>query len=221
MMDLALIFTGGNGPGVQRIKPLLALNPFLVAADSGLDLMASMGLVPDLAVGDFDSVNPVLLQDLDPHAVLRHPSDKDLTDTELALELLSARGFRRIILVGGGGGRLDHLLAIFQIFSRPLRPERWYTEHDELILIEKSITYHLDPGSTVSFFPADLPCRAKTSGLQWPLDKLRWGRGDCGVSNRVLGGELSITMIEGALLMVRSLPNIETPGLGIPTGNAE
>jgi thiamine pyrophosphokinase len=71
-----------------------------------------------------------------PEQVIRRPPDKGYTDTELAVSLLEEKGARRIWLIGGGGGRLDHLLAIRSLFERDRCPERWITRGEDARCLE-------------------------------------------------------------------------------------
>ena len=98
-------------------------NAYVVAADSGVHLAAPLGLHVDLVVGDFDSADPVVVDRAVADGALldRHPAAKDATDLELALETAYVWGAERIVVVGGGGGRLDHLLGNLMLLASP----RW------------------------------------------------------------------------------------------------
>ena len=83
---------------------------YLIAADGGYRHCQAAGLVPDLLLGDFDS-----LQGLPPGVeVLRFPVDKDDTDSMLAIKLGLEKGFETFHIYGGTGGRPDHTLANLQ-----------------------------------------------------------------------------------------------------------
>ncbi|TFG65203.1 MAG: hypothetical protein E4H36_00645 [Spirochaetales bacterium] len=45
----------------------------------------------------------------------------------------------------------------------------------------------------------------ESKGLRWPLDGLRWNRGDIGVSNEMTGNDFSVTMKTGRLIMVTEI----------------
>jgi thiamine pyrophosphokinase len=92
---------------------------FVIAADSGLELAAELGLAADLVVGDLDSVDPAALAVVEAAGVTveRHPTDKDATDLELALAAAAARQPDEIVVVGGAGGRLDHLLGALLLLA--------------------------------------------------------------------------------------------------------
>jgi thiamine pyrophosphokinase len=79
----------------------------VIAADGGLELARELGIAVDVAVGDFDSVAEEALAAAG--RVERHPAAKDASDLELALAAALRLEPERILVVGGAGGRLDHL----------------------------------------------------------------------------------------------------------------
>jgi thiamine pyrophosphokinase len=190
----------------------------ICAADSGLDTLASWDVEPQLIVGDMDSISSRALLDRYPRArLIIAPRAKDETDTELGLAALEHGGAARIVLAGGGGGRLDHLLAIRAIFERRAgpRPSEWHTAREAVYLVEEggSISLEAAPNSTVSVFPLAAGARGMSSaGLAWPLEGLAWGPGDCGVSNVAVEGSFCVGVGRGELLVVLSLEADEGRG---------
>src|SRR5262249_59879246 len=75
----------------------------------------------DLVIGDFDSADPAALEAAVAGGaeVRRYPADKDQSDLELALHAARAGGAKRVIVVGGSGGRLDHFLANALLLASP------------------------------------------------------------------------------------------------------
>ncbi len=108
----ALVFCGGD-PVPDAAVVGLAPAHDVVAADSGALEAMRHGFSVDLVVGDLDSLPGEALGELvrNGAAVERHPPDKDATDLALAIGRAVARGATRVTVVGGHGGRLDHLLA--------------------------------------------------------------------------------------------------------------
>ena len=86
---------------------------FVIAADKGLVHLEAQGIRPDLIVGDFDSLGRVPAGD----NILRHPVEKDDTDTMLAVKTALDRGMGTIVFYGCLGGRLDHTYANFQTLT--------------------------------------------------------------------------------------------------------
>lgn len=201
----ALLFVGGKGPRRADAAEAIRGAAYCVAADSGLDLAVSLGLVPDLVVGDMDSLSrPSLLEGFPPERVLRFPTDKDETDTEIGLRALRERGYGDVAILGGGGGRLDHLLGVLMLFHRDAPPSLWITDREEIRLIEGECSFEAPAGQTVSLFPWGGPASGMDSmGLRWPLNGLAFQPGHAGISNRVHGGRVRIRVRQGRLLMVR------------------
>jgi thiamine pyrophosphokinase len=210
-----ITFIGGEGPDNESLGKIATGADMLVAADSGLVLCEDAGLVPDWILGDMDSLvceaNQVGRDDLarlekyPPERVLRFPVDKDFTDTELTLNFLSEKGCDEIWIVGGGGGRLDHLFAVRSIFDRDTPPDRWFPGKEEIRCLKEGrvLGAMLTPGSTVSVFPLGSgPWEAKSSGLKWPLDGLDWERGSAWISNIAVEGPFEIRAVRGRLMII-------------------
>jgi len=80
---------------------------FVIAADGGYDLLKDMSVIPDILIGDLDSIGEVP----DNIDIIKFPSEKDDTDTFLAYKLGYEKGYRTFVIFGGIGGRIDHTLA--------------------------------------------------------------------------------------------------------------
>ena len=97
---------------------------FLIACDAGFSYLENMGILPDLIVGDFDSLYEIgpqyeeMLEEIrkqNPESVLQLDVHKDDTDTMKAVRIGLEKGYRRFYLYGAlGGKRLDHTLANMQ-----------------------------------------------------------------------------------------------------------
>ncbi len=81
----------------------------VVAVDSGYAHLTHVGVPPDVALGDFDSLGFV------PERGISHPAIKDKSDLELALDYVRAEGFRDIWVYGCLGGRIDHTISALQV----------------------------------------------------------------------------------------------------------
>ncbi|MDR0689562.1 MAG: thiamine diphosphokinase [Spirochaetaceae bacterium] len=202
-----IAFIGGEGPGAEQCRVLTRGADLIVAADSGLIAAEAAGIHPDWIVGDMDSLTePERLKKYPQERIRQYPEDKDYTDTELALRLLWDQGCDETWLLGGGGGRIDHLFAIRSLFEREPRPLRWITAADDIHCITRSLSPELPPGSLVSVFPLGAgPWKAKSRGLRWPLDDLSWDPGFFGISNIAGEGPFSINVTEGRFLVILPL----------------
>ena len=215
--QLGIVFTGGEAPDSKTVRGVidsLEENALTVAADSGLLIAEAAGLVPDWIIGDMDSIGSAT--DAEDHLrlypvdrILRYPAEKDFTDTELALALLREKGCDEAWIIGGGGGRLDHLLGIRDLFEREYFPRRWITAAEDVHCIDaavpgnKRLTASLKPGSIVSvLLLGNAPWKAVSMGLKWQLDNVRWERGLYGLSNVALEDEISIDSQQGRFLII-------------------
>ncbi|MCP5033904.1 MAG: thiamine diphosphokinase [Actinomycetia bacterium] len=209
MSETVLIVAGGETPTpqVQRALPPAAM---CIAADSGIDHVRTLGLEPDVVIGDLDSASDDALdwaRGLGAE-IRTHPPDKDQTDLELALDLAMTTNPDRIVVVGIGGGRLDHLLANFAVLAH----HRYRSvDIDGLVgtaLISVVTTTRLLAG-TIGELISLLPMHGDatgvaTEGLQYRLDDetLRGGSSR-GVSNVFAATEATVSLSGGALLAIQ------------------
>lgn len=207
----AVVITGGRFPEKARVAGVLGAADLVIAVDSGLDAALAYGVTPRIVAGDFDSVSDRSVISLFPQAeVLEFPTDKDETDTEIGIRLARERGASRVSVIGGGGGRTDHLLAIVWLFERDPPPECWISDSAVVRSVSSEVTMHGKPGEVVSFLPLGCtPCRMRSSGLRWPLDRVTWTRGDVGVSNEFAVATATVSMISGRLLLIRGLEALD------------
>jgi len=212
---LGVIFTGGQGPKVQTLKSLLKTeikDALFIAADSGFQAALNAGIKPDWVIGDMDSLeDQSSLSAMPPERVIRHPHEKDFTDTELALSLAAEKGCEDIWLLGGGGGRIDHLFGIRSLFERELFPRRWITDAEDIFCIDANTTHselsrRLAPNARVSVFPlGDGQWSASSKGLKWSLAGLPWDRGFFGLSNVAVEGEFWVKAESGRFMVIMEL----------------
>jgi thiamine pyrophosphokinase len=221
---LGIIFTGGQGPAAREIKQLFEKevlnqrfeNTLFFAADSGLEVMEKAGIKPDWITGDMDSLaNPEKLNSFPPEKIIRLQHEKDFTDTEFAFSLAVKNGCQQIWILGGGGGRIDHIFGIRSLFERDIFPVRWTTDNADIYCVDantmntESLTVDVKQGTIVSVFPlGDAPWDAKSSGLKWQLDGLEWNRGFFGLSNVAINGEFTIKALVGRFMVILPLDKV-------------
>jgi thiamine pyrophosphokinase len=208
------VFAGGAAGSphipVIDIAAIEQTAALVIAADSGLDHAERAGITPDLVVGDMDSVSPAALErarTAGQHIEL-HPTDKDATDLELALDAALSRGHARAVIVGGGGGRLSHLLGNATLLAderyRQLEIEWWLGSTRVLVArAGRPVRIEGSPGALVSLIPLQPAMEITSEGLQWELDADALELGTSrGISNRLVGGAASVTTGTGVLLVV-------------------
>jgi thiamine pyrophosphokinase len=204
-----VVITGGDP--VERVHlPEIAAGTMVIAADSGLDHARALGLQVDLAVGDFDSASPVGVEAAraEGTTIDRHPAAKDATDLELALDAALATGATRIHVVGGHGGRLDHLLANALLLARLEGRHAVITAQmgaARVAVVRDRAELHGPIGDLVTLVPVHGPARCvTTTGLLYRLagEDLPVGTSR-GVSNELVDDPATVTLTEGVLLAIQ------------------
>jgi len=211
---LAVVVTGGDAPDPTLVEALdlAAGDPVVVAADSGIAHARALGLRIDVAVGDFDSVDPDLLEAVAAAGtrVERFPAAKDATDLQLALDAAVGLGAGRIVVLGGHGGRLDHFLANVWVLAAPQ-----YAAVELEALVGGSVVTVVRPGPEVRFagrpgqlltiLPVHGPAEGvRTDGLRYPLHGETLPAGTTrGVSNELTGEEAGVSLTRGVVIVVR------------------
>lgn len=199
-----VLVLGGEHPSADVIEECIINADLVVAVDSGFDYLWEHGFDFDYVVGDMDSTRyGHAIAELPEEKVILAPTEKDETDTELGLHFLKERNIETVVMIGGGGGRLDHLLGIVALFDREIRPDEWYTRNEGVISIDRQKQFRRLKGKTVSLFPTGSEtCTMHSCGLKWPLDELVWERGSVGISNVVVSDEVVLTPKTGRLLFI-------------------
>jgi thiamine pyrophosphokinase len=208
----AIVFAGSE-PVSGALLDRLPTGAGVIAADSGLHVANTLGLYVDLLVGDLDSTDTSLVDAALARGTIveRHPAEKDATDLELAFDAAIARGARRIVLVDGGGDRLDHLIGNLTLLAAPA----WTGVHVEAYMGtahltvarggERPVDVGGPPGSLVTLIAMGGSARGiVTEGLRYPLrcEELMPGT-TRGVSNELAAGSGSVQLQDGTLLVVQ------------------
>lgn len=206
MPKTAVVVIGGDMPH-RGVLSRLPRDRVVFAADSGLDHADALGIDVHRLIGDLDSVSDEARARHSDIPVDRHPPDKDATDTELALEAAVADGHDRVVVVSGGGDRLDHLLGSLTVLARiakSVRLEAWIgTAHVHVLHDGDRLDLEPPLGTILSLLPLDGPASGVDAiGLRWPLDDavLDWGRSR-GLSNEVTGA-VSVSLRHGVLAVI-------------------
>ena len=207
-VDTVVVFAAGLGQTAMVTVPAGAV---VVAADGGAEVALALGIAVDVVVGDFDSVTSESFAILERSGarIERHAREKDAT-TDLALAFDAALGFgpRRILLVGGVGRRLDHLLGELLLLGADAYAG---VELDALLgaavihVVRGERSLVGTPGELVSLHALHGPAvGVVTEGLVYPLRGVTLTAGSSrGVSNVFAAEEARISLERGVVLAVR------------------
>ena len=219
MIKIERVVLFANGEAQSRATLALQGDDFLVAVDGGLHHLQDLGLNPHLLIGDMDSLSAQEVEACRQAGIeiLRFPPAKNKTDLELALDEVLKRGYRNILIAFALGGRLDQTLGNLALLSRPdlddcsMRIDDGLTE---VALLRHTITLACQPGDTVSLLPwGGEAGGVVTHGLEYALEGetlLPWQTR--GISNRCTGKRFSVSLEQGALLLIHTRQNQDNGG---------
>ena len=198
-----ILLTGGSVPPDVETKRLCGYcSSFIICADSGWDTAVRCGIRPSCLVGDFDSVKGPLPDD---ERIFRYPRAKDATDTELAFEAAIGAGCRSIAVIGGGGGRMDHWLALWRLFCFQPRWRLWETAEETVYRVSAGETWRPPADAerrVVSVYALSDAAQAVTEGFRWPLNGYLLSAQAFSLSNEIDGPEASLTVNTGEAAVI-------------------
>lgn len=187
----------------------------ILAADSGMEFLKREQLIPDIIIGDFDSVKPETLAYFKkiPSITWRTLNPvKDDTDTEFAIRYAIGDGASSITLLGATGTRLDHVLgniSILGIGEDAGVPIEMLDANNRITMHKKSFSIAKEKqfGRYVSLLPYGGEVSGLTlTGMKYPLSDAVLGLyNSLGISNEITGDTAYITFDHGTIIAVESI----------------
>ncbi|MBQ9096990.1 MAG: thiamine diphosphokinase [Clostridia bacterium] len=194
----------GGGSVSKNLKEYILPGDFIVCADSGYDRAKRLGIVPDLVIGDMDSI--VSSVESGPE-IITAPVQKDETDSMLCVDTLAERGYDEILLFGALGGRPDHSFANITLLlyaaKKGIHLEIVH-EMSHMFIIDSRTEISGKKGDTFSLFAlGGDACGITTKGLLYPLsDETLYADNPRGVSNELLENNIAVSVKNGYLLAI-------------------
>ena len=216
-MGRIIIFANGELPDHTKARSLLRPGDRVICADGGTRHAQTLGIRPDIIIGDLDSAENALVQEFNRDGVdiEIYPRDKNETDLELAIHHAIELKPKEIVIVAALGGRLDQTLANITLLtdirlaaprseSEPAFDVRLDDGVEEILLCRNRAEVHGRNGDLVSLIPwQGAVAGIQTTGLKWTLqretlypDKTR------GISNEMTGNTAAVSIESGQLLVV-------------------
>lgn len=178
---------------------------FIIAADGGCVYLEKAGIVPDIIIGDFDSLGYVP----EGKEVVKLNPVKDITDMDAAVKEGIKRGYTEFRLYGACGGRIDHTLANIQLIASLSKQNIKAYIHDDMIITavtDGEICFNAEHKGYISVFSHSDKCAGLTiEGLKYTLDNAQLSNTfPLGVSNEFIGTESRISVKNGTVIIVYS-----------------
>lgn len=201
MKKTCYIVGAGDNSGTDFLK---TENDYVIAADGGLFALQKRNIVPDMIMGDFDSLGYVPKGD----NVIKHEVMKNDTDMMLAVKKALEMGYQRIKIYGGTGGRIDHTISNIQtmLYASRKRAEiemidsvnRYYVITDGKI----QINGRSQKGFSI-FALGGVAHKVNIKDALYLLHDFELAPDNpTGTSNSFIGKEVTISVEKGSLLIV-------------------
>lgn len=200
-MHSVIFCNGALSLAPQHLSALIASADLLIAADGGYHHLKSLSITPNIIIGDMDSID---VKDHPTIETIRFDSNKNQTDTELAIIEALNRGSKKITLLAATGRRLDHTIGNIELIKKYAGLVSLIENDRTLVALKGPATLQLngEVGKIVSLFSAETRCPCiTTSGLKYNLNNEKLFFPTHGVSNEIEKNPSSISIETGLLLV--------------------
>ncbi len=146
----------------------------IIGVDNGTAHLFDRSLIPSKVLGDLDSITPVLLEKVENLNIdlNRYEPDKDKTDFELSLDIISEPKEKNIYIIGGEEGEIDHLFSIFSlIINYEFSTNVTWLYMDKTIVFRNDISIFLNKGTKFSIVPLTSLKSLTIVGAKWNVDR--------------------------------------------------
>ncbi len=204
------IFLNGAPDPPDLLRRIAGQADLVVAADGGARYALDAGVIPDLVVGDMDSLRESEVREIEERGALleRYPIRKDKMDGHLAVLVVRDRGATEVDLLCAAGGRFSALFAVPHILLAAerlgLRATMVASWGQAFVLEAGSRRVSGNPQDSVSVFPFTGPATGVTlEGFGYPLENARLEIGDTlGFHNELVDGAGRVSVWGGTLLVI-------------------
>jgi thiamine pyrophosphokinase len=203
-----VIVCGGKPPSKTLLQSECKDAEFLICADSGANCVYDYRMKPDYLVGDFDSINSEVLEYYKSIKVNleTYPSEKDDTDSEIAIQKAEELGAEDIVLLGAMGNRLDHIfgnIGLLKISMEKDMNAKLKDEYNELYLVSKGCVIKGKYGEIFSLQAyGSKVTNLSIKGAKYSLAEYTLHIGDpITISNEFLDKDVTIEFDEGILMV--------------------
>jgi thiamine pyrophosphokinase len=203
-----LIISGGTVAKKELVMKYNELCDYVICVDKGLVCAHEDGITPNLILGDMDSVDQKILKKYHKDIVNIFPSDKDYTDTELAIRKTIKLKAKEVYILCATGTRLDHTLSnVKLLLTLKLNgiSGAIIDDYNEIRLVDEYIKIDKQENQVVSLLPLGECYDVSAKGFLYTLDKedidLYW---NIGISNVITSNYGEVSLKKGDLLVIIS-----------------
>ena len=204
----ALIVANGTINNINLLKVMEKNYDFILAADGGTNHCIKAGILPDLIIGDLDSISDSTLRISKENniPIEKFPVKKDSTDTELSIDYLIKKGYKEISLIGVIGSRMDHSLGNILLLNK-LNDSgvkgKIMDDNNTIYLVDDELELPREGDSYLSIVPiTNTGINVSLKGFEYELEfrDVEFASTFC-ISNKIIEEKARITIHEGKALV--------------------
>lgn len=205
---MKILIITGYIHNIQNLNILPDKFDYIIAADKGAQHAIELELTPDTIIGDFDSATiDKWRKHFEFKEIITLPCEKDMTDTEAALDLAATKEPASVTILGGLGGRIDHTLGNLALMNKYHFPTTIFDSQNKVTLLYPG--YHKiykDKFKYLSLFPYYEDVYNLTiKAVKYPLTDTFFSKGNTlGISNEILNEYCELSFDKGTLLICQT-----------------
>lgn len=211
-MKKGLVISSGEINDYTLLKKLIDENDYIVCADGGIDHIMKIEKIPNIVLGDLDSISDSGIQYIKDKniKIKKFPAIKDNTDSELAIMYLFDLGMEELTLIGGSGTRLDHTLAnvfLMKKFNKDNKFLRIVDDNNIINYVLDEIKINRLHNRFVSIIPLSPEgIIVSLNGFKYPLkNQYIEFSSTLAISNEIIHDNAYVTIHKGEALVFESM----------------
>lgn len=205
-----LLISNGELKDINLLRELSREVDFVLAADGGTNHCMKANIIPDLIIGDLDSIDDKVLNKVNRLniPIAKYPPKKNATDTEICLDYFIEKEYDEVILLGSLGSRMDHSLANIYLleFLMDKGVQGKLVDENNIIYLVEGRHEFVGKKKYLSVIPiSDDGIEVSLDGLEYPLDHKLIERGSSlGISNEFKSNLGIVNIHRGRALIIIS-----------------
>jgi len=211
-----LIIANGDLPKKSDINRLKKIGfSSIFCADGGANSAYKLNIIPNYIIGDFDSIKDEVLNYYEGKSNLIRYTGQNDTDVEKVIKFVIKKGFKKVVLLGAAGNRVDHSFCNLSIILKYSDKINAFLMHRKsFVSVETgNIEIVTTPNEIISLYGFDDKTSIKSSGLKYPLNKisLPFGKKES-TSNVAIGNKVKLNIINGKIFIIRDFKEVLANG---------
>lgn len=216
-MKKALLLANGVAPKISQIKYLQKKGfNFLICADGGANSARKLNIIPNVIIGDLDSISQETEKYYSGRSDLIRISRQNDTDVEKALKYLIKKKYDEVILLGATGDRLDHTICNLGIVIKFFNQINISILHEKSFLkaYEKNVDLKTEKDEIISIYGFDKSTKISSKGLKYSLKNVSLPFGQKESTSNVAKGEMvHLKIKDGIIFVIRDFNTLQANDL--------